>query len=397
MKERFQDDEWVGIYLDLTEQQYWLDPVEGIRHILPFMIAASIYHRDINADTSAIGQFFEQQVRRPYRDWWTWANRSLAYMTSRNPSPEELNGLEELANLAKEHCPTFPLLLPDCRKELEAALWWRLGESHRGRDENKAVEWFERALSRLNKEIELREATAEVYYEIAIGLLEERKYTESIRFLNRAIELKPDYNRVYFARGIAYGNLKEYQRAIADYERAIELDPSYVAGYLGLALAYLWLRNVPQARVNYIRSYELDSTDVKAAWMAEWVGMSKLRPGIEEAMRLEAIAAIEPKNHVAYVCRGVALGLEGKVKEGLKEVEKAIPLAPQEWDAYFWKGMLLAYYRRLPHADEVMSMIEQSLQTGLPPQLLTPLYWLEKDLPDLFVKYARPLLLRYVV
>src|SRR5207253_7892282 len=26
-KERLQDDEWVGIYLDLTEQQFWLDPV----------------------------------------------------------------------------------------------------------------------------------------------------------------------------------------------------------------------------------------------------------------------------------------------------------------------------------------------------------------------------------
>ncbi len=840
LKERLQDDEWVGIYLDLTEQQYWLDPVEGVRTILPFMIAASIYRRDINADASTIGQFFEQQVRRPYLDWWIWASQSLVYTTSRDPLPEELTGLEELAKLAKERCPTFPLLLPDCRKELEAALWWRLGESHRGRDENKAVKRFEQALSRLDKEIELREVAAEACYEVGRGLVQERKYTESIRFLyraielmsdftwayivrgnafgnlkeyqralqdfnraleldstyalayinrgniyealkdyeralqdyeraieldpadataynnrgniyealkdyeralqdfnraleldpantaaynnrglvygdlkdyeralqdfNRAIELDPantvvyknrglvygalkdyeralqdyeraleldpadaaaynnrgnafgnlkeyqralqdyeraieldptnaaiynnrgnaysvlkdyeralqDFNRaleldptnatvyycrgnafwnlkdyeralqdyeraieldptnaevyknrglvygalkdyeralqnyeraieldpadataynnrglvyralkdyeralqdyeraieldptnaaIYFNRGLVYGdlkdyeralqdfnraleldaantvvyknrglvyralkdyeralqdyeraieldpadaevyknrglvygdlkgyeralqdfnraieldpadsaayfrrgnafwNLKEYQRALQDYERAIELDPADSAAYFNCGHAYLWLKNVPQARINYAQSFELDSTDVNAAWMAEWVGMGKRRPGLEEAMRLEAIADIEPGHYLAYVCRGVALGLEGKVKEGLQEVEKAIPLDPQEWDAYFWKGMLLAYYyRRLPHADEVMTMIEQSLTVGLPSQLLTPLYWLEKDLPDLFVKYVRPLLLHYDV
>jgi len=40
-------------------------------------------------------------------------------------------------------------------------------------------------------------------------------------------------------------------------------------------------------------------------------------------------------------------------------------------------------------------MIKQSLELHLPPTLLTPLYWLEKDRPSLFVNYARPLLLQY--
>jgi tetratricopeptide (TPR) repeat protein len=438
LKERLQDDEWVGVYLDLTEQQFWIDPVEGVRYALPFMIAAAIYRRDINEDTSAIGQFFEWQVRQPYRDWWTWATQSLVYTTSHDPGPEELTGLEELAKLANERCPTFSRPLPDFRKELEAALWWRLGESHRGEDENKALEWYERALSRLDNEIELREAATNACYEVSMGLYDERKYTECIRLLNRAVELKSDYTTAYILRGIAYrklkeygraiqdydraieldrtyasayyshiaynarGNayrkLKEYERAIQDHDRAIELDRSYASAYYNRGLAYLWLKKVSQARDNYIQSYELDSTGVNAAWMAEWVGMSKQRPGIEEVVRLEAIAALDPERYVAYVCRGVALGLGGKVKEGLEEVEKAFPLNPQEWDAYFWRGMLLAYYYRGQlHIEEAMTMIEQSLTVGLPPQLLIPLYWLEKDLPDLFVKYARTLLLRYDV
>jgi hypothetical protein len=30
----------------------------------------------------------------------------------------------------------------------------------------------------------------------------------------------------------------------------------------------------------------------------------------------------------------------------------------------------------------VMDAVEKALEVGLPPVLLTPLYWLEKDLPD---------------
>jgi len=398
LKERLQDDEWVSFYLDLLEQQFWLDPVEGVRYALSFMIAAAIYRRDITEDVADIGQFFEQQMRHPYRDWWTWVTQSLVYTTSRNPSPEGLTGLEELVKLADEHCPTFPQWLPDYRKELEAALWWRLGESYRGRDENMALVWFERALARLDKEIELREAAAEACYEAGGGLGQERKYPESIHFLNRSIELKPDYTWAYIERGNAYRDLKEHQRAIQDYDRAIELDPSVAAAYSNRGYIYLWLKNVPQAIINYIRVYELDSADVNAAWMAEWAGMSKQRPGTKKIERLEAIAAMDSEDYVAYVCRGVALGLQGKMKEGLEEMEKAIPLDTQEWDAYFWKGMLLAYYYRgLHHSEEAMDSIEQSLAVGLPPVLLTPLYWLEKDLPDLFVKYTKPLLLRYDV
>ena len=126
--------------------------------------------------------------------------------------------------------------------------------------------------------------------------------------------------------------------------------------------------------------------------------MSKQHVDMETAARLEVIATIDPTHYIACVCRAVALGLRGKVKEGLKEVERAILLDTEGWDAYFWKGMLSAYYYRGRfHLEETRAAIEQSLTQGLPPILLTPLYWLESDLPDVFVNYAKPLLLRYEV
>ncbi len=165
LRERLEDEEWVGVYLDLTEQQLWLDPAEGVRYSLPFMLAAAIYHRDANREATEIGEFFEKAMKQPYRNWWKWADQSLKYATSLNSSHEVLLGLEELAKLASQRCPTFPQPLPDCRKKLEAALWWRLGEAYAGKDANKMLEWCEKALERLGQEVELRDRASILMYE----------------------------------------------------------------------------------------------------------------------------------------------------------------------------------------------------------------------------------------
>jgi tetratricopeptide (TPR) repeat protein len=427
LQDRLEDDEWVGVYLDLAEQQCWLDPVEGVRALLPFMLAAAIYRRESTEDVVAVGQFFATDLHSPYRAQWQWATESLVYTTSRNPSDEELKGLTELAKLARERCPTFPPPLPDARKELEAALWWRLGEAYLGIDDTQALAWYEQALGRLGTQHALKEAAAEAAWNIAKKLYEEKKHTESLTFLNRAIELNPnsvhafnsrgvayrnlkqyqqaiaDYNRaialdanyafVYYNRGNSYSGLKQYEQAIADYDRAIELDPNDANAHYSRGYAYLWLHNTQQAHADYRRSYELDPTDINAAWMAEWAAMGKQRPGIQTAARLEQIAEIDPSDYISFVCRGVALGLHGQLKAGLAALEQAIPLDPEEWDAYFWKGMLAACYHRGGSQDSLtMAAIEHSLQVGLPPVLLTPLYWLEPDRPTFFAAHLKPLL-----
>ena len=226
LRDRLEDEEWVGTYLDLIEQQFWLDTAEGVNCCLPFMFAAAIYQRDANRDARDIGEFFATKIKQPYRNWWNWAIDSLVYSTSNNPSTEELSGLENLAKLASQRCPIFPQFLPNYRTELEAALWWRLGEAYRRQDDIKALEWYDKALTRLSQQTQLREDAAEAAYDISYKLHEEKKYTECIGFLSRAIELNPDYTWAYISRGGAYDDQKEFQLALQDYTRAIELDPN---------------------------------------------------------------------------------------------------------------------------------------------------------------------------
>jgi tetratricopeptide (TPR) repeat protein len=495
LQERLEEDEWAGVYLDLAEQQCWLDPVEGVRLLLPFMLAAAIYRRDSNEDAVAVGQFFATNLRSPYRSQWQWVTTSLIYNHSRDPSDEELTGLIELAKLARERCPSFPPPLPDARQELEAALWWRLGEAYLDKDDTQALAWYEQALERIQTQRALKEAAAEAAWNVSYTLNKEKKHTECLSYLNRAIELNPDYaiafnsrgyvynelkqyeqaitdldratvidpnddnahlnrgktyyhlkqyeqaiadfdraveldpnnaaaytNRgaaydelkqyeraiadydraialdpnnavAYTNRGYAYRNLRKYEQAIADYDRAIALDPNYALAYNNRGLAYLWLHNTRQAHADFSRGYELDPTDINAAWMAEWAVLGKQRAGSETAARLEQIAAIDPQSYVSSVCRGVALGLRGQLKAGLAALEQAISLDPEEWDAPFWRGMLSAYYHQARSQETItLAAIERSLQVGLPPVLLTPLYWLEHERPAFFVAHLKPLL-----
>jgi tetratricopeptide (TPR) repeat protein len=403
LKEKLQDDDWVSAYLDLAEQQCWLDPVEGLRYLLPFMLAAAIYRREANEEADAIGTFFQDQISSPYRNWWTWASESLTYLTSRNPHPEELQGIEELIKLLEQKRPIFASLLANYRDELQAALWWRLGEAYQGRDDRKALELYEKALTKLDGEDELKEAAARTCFDIAYQLDEEKQYPEAISLLDKAIRLKPDFVFAYNIRGFAYYNLTQYEAAIADFTQAIALDPNDAKAYNNRGNAYLWAKRSKDAKNDYIRSYELNPTDINAPWMAEWAGMGKERVGIEMAARLEEIAGIAPEHYLGYVCRGVALGLRGKLKEGLAEIEKAIPIEPDQIDAYFWKGMLCAYYYRGSSAGKdnmAMEAIEKALNAGalgLPPVLLTPWYWLERDNRGFFERCANPLLEKYEV
>ncbi len=498
LQERLQDDDWVGTYLDLAEQQCWLDPVEGVRSLLPFMLAAAIYRRDSNKDAVEVGQFFATDIRSPYRSQWEWASSSLVYTHSRNPSAEALTGLTELAHLAHQRCPSFPQPLLDYRQELEAALWWRLGEAYLDKDDTQALAWYEQALERIETQRALKEAAARAAWNVAYTLSKENKHAACLPFLNRAVELNPDHAIAFNNRGTAYGNLKQYEQAIADYDRAIELDPNYARAYnnrgtayadlqqheqaitdydqaisldpndtaaydnRGLAyynlkryeqaiadfdqgiaidpqdaiayfnrgnayyefeqyeraianfdrmieldpqnapaynnrgLACLRLHNTQQAHADYSRSYELDPTNINAAWMAEWTALGKQRAGIEIAARLEQIAEIDPQRYISSVCQGVALGLRGNLKAGLAALEQALPLDPEACHALFWKGMLSAYYHQARSQETItMAAIEQALQLGLPPVLLTPLYWLEQDRPAFFATYLKPLLAQY--
>jgi len=294
-----------------------------------------------------------------------------------------------------------------------AIIYWKLKE-------------YQSALADLDSLVKLYSNRVMAYTDRGWAYWYIKEYQQAITNFDHALELDPNHAYAFTGRGWVYVHLKEYQQALSDFNRALELDYKDVAAYNGrsviylkskkyqLALAdsdrfvemsphnymayyrrgetYLWLEDIRQAREDFTRSWELLPTDPLRGLMVEWTGMCQERPDSGMIERLEKIAATDPEQYEAYVCRGVAMWLREDVEKAIAELERAIKRASAAWNPYFWKGIVCA---ALEQDEEATAMIEKSLELELPPVLLAPLRWLEQDRPAFYQKFVRHLLVRY--
>ncbi len=291
---------------------------------------------------------------------------------------------------------------------------------------SKRLKEYERAIQDFDRALEFNPKLSLSYNNRGAGYMDLKEYERAIQDFDRALELDPKNTSAYYNRGITYYRLKKYQRAIENFDRLLELNSKDTSAYLVRGTAHYWLKeyelaiqdfnhaltldaknnwsyhnrgasflglgNIQQGLADFILAQEISPTDIGHAWMAIWSEMCLNQAGEREAEKLEAIAAVDPKHHIAYICRGVALWLRGDFERSLIEQEQAILLKPDDCDAYFWAGMACA---SLGRDQEAMGALEHALASGLPPVLLAPLRWLEQDKPEFYEKYAKALLTRY--
>ncbi|WP_201394051.1 tetratricopeptide repeat protein [Ktedonobacter sp. SOSP1-52] len=419
LKERLQDEDWTALYLDLCLQCFWFDPADGLHHLLPFKIMATLFNRRVLREANQIGRFFESSLPTSAKNRWQWASRNLFYQYS--------GGLNELYWYYSQTPEKLPALL-NYPQELMAALCCVLGEANRWYNTAKAIEWYERALAFLPQEADVKEAVSETYYELGSKRFSDKRFGECIGFLSRTIDLTSNHKVALHMRGIAYCMQQQFEKAIYDFNAAIGLDPNnaaaydnrgyasywlqqftkaiddyntaiclrpdYAISYHNRAYAYLHMRDTEKAQQNFETAVEKDPKFIDPKWMLVCLSFTVQRPALEVAEYLEQIIATNPKENAAQVCLGVALGLRGKLKNGLNQLEKIIQTDRTRDDVFFWKGMLCAYY--YPGKSHLaMEAIEQALTNLFPPILLKPLYWIREDNPTFFAQYARPLLERY--
>ena len=219
------------------------------------------------------------------------------------------------------------------------------------------------------------------------------EYQQAIQDYNHLLNLDPKEARVYFDRSLIHYKLKEYQQALADCEYALELDPHFALAYYGKGLIHLSMRNMNQAKADFIKSLELDSTAIHTRWIIEWFTMCMEMPYSEEIDRLEAIVTVDPKHYLDFTCKAVVNYMRANYEEALADLEQSVTLNPDDWDAYFWQGMNMAQIER---NEEAIDAIEQALKLDLPPDLLSPLRWLEQERPEFYQKHALPLLRTWI-
>ena len=127
----------------------------------------------------------------------------------------------------------------------------------------------ESRISKLQKSVKNKEATAKDYYELASLYLDKKLYVQATKVLQQALkfkEVEPE-NRalIYNAMGYAYFMQEQSDLAIRQYKEAIKLYPEYVVALNNLANAYEQKKLIAQAIEMYEEAlqYEPDNKTAK--------------------------------------------------------------------------------------------------------------------------------------
>jgi tetratricopeptide (TPR) repeat protein len=217
-----------------------------------------------------------------------------------------------------------------------------------------------------------------------------KRYEDALVAYNEACTLDPQNYLLYYNRGCTYKELKKYHESLQDFTRTIELKEDYVEAYIGRGNTYGIMYDYTKARADYQKAAEIDPHAINNVWMAMWASFGKTVIGSEAQHQLEKLIQLDPQHYIASIGRAMCMALQHQKLHHIEPVlEQATLQESEQWDSYFWKGLIKAFYGQTTAARQ---HIDQALKLGLPPLLLMPLYWLEPVVPHFFNTYARPLL-----
>jgi tetratricopeptide (TPR) repeat protein len=286
---------------------------------------------------------------------------------------------------------------------------------------------YQQAVEHFSHGLQLFPHNPHLYYGRGRAYGRLKAYPQALKDLESAIQLRERDHKVYHNRARIYMELKEYHKTLEDLKRAFELDPEDpLAAHVQFerGCAYLSLKDLFQAITYFQHSCELNSVWCQDIflWAMAWSKLCWCFPTSQIREHLETLAAeghyiptptfasspAQSPNfsrpYIAYVCRGVLFWFDKEFEKACVELQQAALLDYsqdwpylareywREWDAPFWLGMT---YLALDQEEEARKSIEQALGLEMPPILLKPLYWFEREKPVLYERYIQPLFDRY--
>lgn len=110
---------------------------------------------------------------------------------------------------------------------------------------------YRRALTLIDKAIEINPKIYFFYYDRAKILQDVKKYNAAIASYDKAISLKPNYAEAYLNRGNILQNLNNLKSAVASYNEAIRIKPDYVEAYVNRGTALQKIKALDAAATSY--------------------------------------------------------------------------------------------------------------------------------------------------
>ena len=213
------------------------------------------------------------------------------------------------------------------------------------------AERYDEAMSAFQRAVALNPQTASAYN--GIGHIHYRvgNPQPSIEAYEKGIKTDPHYAGCYYGLGILYATkLGQYDRAIEAFERGLAANPADTFLQASLGSIYARKGQIEKALKILAQVVRLDPMQ---SFALSWLALLYLHLGRYDDSMKASLREIEIEdNHDSHRLLGYCFHAVGRNDEAIAELERAIELEPEDYEA---RGALAKVYREsgnLPAAEK---------------------------------------------
>ncbi len=197
-------------------------------------------------------------------------------------------------------------------------------------------------------------------FNVAIGLMQKKRYDEALPEWRRAIEMNPDDAPAHYNLAWLLMEMGQAREAAVEYSKACDLNPGDAGWLARMALALEQSGQLDEAVTYYRKSLALnaDSPAVEAD-----LGVALFEKGLpdEAAEHLRRAVEMAPNFPDAHSKYGTLLAKLGKLDEAIRQIEWAARLSPDSVEYQFNLGFAMGLRGDFASA---IAALEKAAQLG---------------------------------
>lgn len=199
--------------------------------------------------------------------------------------------------------------------------------------EHENINDYKGALVVLNEAIKYNPKNEGAIYEIAFCYDQIGDYEKAIKCYSDFIDENPYSFTAWYNLGNAYSKSEDFEKAIWAYDYCVLINEDFGPVYFNLGNAYLSIEKYQLAIDSFNKCIELDGEDpIALCYIAEaYEQLGELRLAKEFYKQSLDLAPLLPD---AWLGLGIVEDLEGRTREGIVLIHKAIELDPENAGMY---------------------------------------------------------------
>lgn len=203
-------------------------------------------------------------------------------------------------------------------------------------DENRLLE----AIKYCDIAISIYPDVGRGYYQKAVVLIDLEKYQEALELCDVAFEKFYIKEHCYCAKAIILAHLNKYDQSIEFYNKALEINSENICALTNLSIIMNKLGDYSQ-EVEYLKKViEIEPTNIECIndLAVAYHNMNEFK---QAELYYDRLISIDSKYSNAYYNKGLILEERGNNDNALKLYNKAIEIDNKNTDAYYAKGRIL--------------------------------------------------------